>query len=129
MGDVVFWFSMLKYIHAAAGVVALPSMFSLRSGVDVVLLVALFATTPPLLAFAVYFNGFHAPRHVIRVWAEERSKLTSTVLGICGVAAVVAVGGMAWVGAWTPGEVGISLRSTFVGLSVLATPHMVLVAT
>ena len=127
--DVVFWFSMLKYVHAAAVVVALPSMFSLRSGVDVVLLVALFATTPPLLAFAVYFNGFHAPRHVIRVWAEERSKLTSTVLGICGVAAVVAVGGMAWVGAWTPGEVGISLRSTFVGLSVLATPHMVLVAT
>jgi Brp/Blh family beta-carotene 15,15'-monooxygenase len=102
-------------------------------GHEVLALVLLFATLPPLLSFTLYFCGWHAPRHTLTVLAETghrnlgrgiahfaRGATPLTVL-------TIAAGAVAW---WLlhegAGGRAAVLQVVFIGLAALTVPHVLL---
>jgi Brp/Blh family beta-carotene 15,15'-monooxygenase len=91
-------------------------------------LVALFAVASPLVSFPVYFCGWHSARGLVRLrrelgesWPElarSLAPLTVAAIALVGLAAWLALGGAGW------NETLI--RATFVGLSAVAMPHLLL---
>ena len=91
-------------------------------------LVVLFAVASPLVSFPVYFCAWHSARGLGRLrvelgesWpqlARSLAPLTVGAIALVGLAAWLVLGGMGWN--------GTLIRATFVGLSALAMPHLLL---
>jgi len=113
----------------AAG--ARPGWTRWRSLVDTALvgsLVVLFAVASPLVGFLVYFCGWHSARGLGRLrielgenWPELAASLfplTAGAIALIGLVAWLALGGAGWN--------DTLIRTTFVGLSAVAIPHLLL---
>jgi len=91
-------------------------------------LVVLFAVVSPLLSFPVYFCAWHSARGLERLRVElgesrqelarSLAPLTVAAIGLIGLAAWLMLGGAGWD--------GTLIRATFVGLSAVAMPHLLL---
>jgi len=91
-------------------------------------LVVLFAVASPLVSFPVYFCAWHSARGLKRLrrelgesWPElatSLAPLTATAIALVGLAAWLVLGGSGW------NETLI--QATFIGLSAVAVPHLVL---
>ena len=91
-------------------------------------LVVLFAVASPLVSFPVYFCGWHSARGLERLrrelgesWPELARSLAPATMGaiaLVGLAAWFVLGGAGWN--------GTLIRATFVGLSAVAVPHLIL---
>ena len=91
-------------------------------------LVVLFAVVSPLVSFPVYFCGWHSARGLQRLrrelgesWPElvrSLAPLTVGSIALIGMAAWLVLGGAGWN--------GTLIRATFVGLSAVAMPHLLL---
>ena len=91
-------------------------------------LVVLFAVASPLVSFPVYFCGWHSARGLERLrrelgesWPElvrSLAPLTAGAIALVGLAAWLVLGGAGWN--------GTLIRATFVGLSAVAVPHLLL---
>jgi Brp/Blh family beta-carotene 15,15'-monooxygenase len=91
-------------------------------------LVVLFAVASPLVSFPVYFCGWHSARGLQRLrrelgesWPELARSLAPLTVG-----AIALVGLSAWLVLGGAGWNGTLIRATFVGLSALAVPHLLL---
>jgi len=88
----------------------------------------LFAVASPLVSFPVYFCGWHSSRGLQRLrrelgesWPElarSLAPLTAGAIALVGLAAWLVLGGTGWD--------GTLIRATFVGLSAVAVPHLLL---
>lgn len=128
---------------AVAAVVAIAN--ALRSGhrtiaVDIVLIGLVGAVAPPLLAFAMWFGGWHALRHCARMVTVEpgcaelvatgrRAAAVRRFVGLAAlptIAALTVVGALAWftVVAPDPATVVAEVLRLLLALTV---PHMVVV--
>jgi Brp/Blh family beta-carotene 15,15'-monooxygenase len=91
-------------------------------------LVVLFAVASPLVSFPVYFCGWHSARGLQRLrrelgesWPElvrSLAPLTVGAIALIGLAAWLVLGGAGWN--------GTLIRATFIGLSAVAVPHLLL---
>ncbi len=91
-------------------------------------LVVLFAVASPLVSFPVYFCGWHSARGLKRLrrelgesWPElarSLAPLTMGAIAVVGLATWLVLGGADWN--------GTLIRATFVGLSAVAVPHLLL---
>lgn len=91
-------------------------------------LVVLFAVSSPLVSFPVYFCAWHSARGLKRLrielgesWPELARSLAPLTLGaitLIGLATWLVLGGAGWN--------DTLLRATFVGLSAVAMPHLLL---
>jgi len=91
-------------------------------------LVVLFAVASPLVSFPIYFCGWHSARGLKRLrrelgesWpklARSLAPLTVGAIALIGLAAGLMLGGAGWN--------GTLIRATFVGLSAVAVPHLLL---
>ena len=100
----------------------------LADNVVVASLVVLFAVASPLVSFPVYFCGWHSFRGLDRLrrelgesWPELARSLAPLTVGaitLIGLAAWLVLGGAGWN--------GTLIRATFVGLSAVAVPHLLL---
>jgi len=91
-------------------------------------LVVLFAVASPLVSFPIYFCGWHSVRGLKRLrrelgesWpelAKSLAPMTVAAIALVGLAAWLVLGGEGWN--------GTLVRATFVGLSGVAMPHLLL---
>jgi Brp/Blh family beta-carotene 15,15'-monooxygenase len=91
-------------------------------------LVVLFAVASPLVSFPVYFCAWHSARGLERLrielgesWPELATSLapmTAGAIALIGLAAWLVLGGAGWN--------GTLIRATFIGLSAVAVPHLLL---
>ena len=125
----------------AAGVltiVLIPYVILLKShqdrasaSVEVIGLLVLFAITPPLLGFAIYFCGVHSVRH----FKHMGTMLNSTLQQFQITRTTVIFSLMTWafgllVLANQSASIGLEpalLQVIFIGLAALTVPHMILV--
>ena len=91
-------------------------------------LVLLFAVASPLVSFPIYFCGWHSARGLKRLrrelgesWTELARSLAPLTVG-----AIALVGFAAWLMLGGTGWNGTLIRATFVGLSAVAVPHLLL---
>ena len=91
-------------------------------------LVMLFAVASPLVSFPVYFCGWHSARGLKRLrielgesWPELARSLAPLTVG-----AIILVGLAAWLVLGGAGWNDTLIRATFVGLSAVAIPHLLL---
>ena len=99
-----------------------------RTAIELALLVAAVVLAPPLLVFAVWFGGWHAPRHLVRLLALEpvgdgRERLRRLATGAV-LPTAVALTGLVVVAVVTGGLPGAVL----VVLLALTVPHAAVVA-
>ena len=94
-------------------------------------LAVLFALTPPLVGFAVYFCCVHSARHVTSIMASLRQHMSAAGLL---VQALIFTGASWCAGAaaiWWLADMDdpqpVILRVVFIGLAALTVPHMILV--
>lgn len=127
---------------AAAGIAGVAALRARQFGVlvDIVLIGALGALAPPLVAFAVWFGGWHALRHCARLLTvDERSaalvasgQLRTAVRTLARVAAgptlaaVVVLAGLLTVTA-TAADPSAAVAATLLVLLSLTVPHMLVV--
>jgi len=92
------------------------------------LLVPLFASTPILFSFGLYFCGWHSIRGLVRIKEEQRmsnAELLFAVLPL-SLAAIGLAGAATWFSS-SGRELSAELsRSLFIGLSAIAVPHLFL---
>jgi Brp/Blh family beta-carotene 15,15'-monooxygenase len=91
-------------------------------------LVVLYVVANPLVSFPVYFCGWHSARGLERLrrqlgesWSELARSLAPMTVG-----AIALVGLAAWLVLGGAGLNGTLIRATFVGLSAVAVPHLLL---
>ena len=101
------------------------------TAVELVALAALFALTPPLVGFAVYFCCVHSARHVygiVNSLPRDISRFSMINQAAAFTVASWAAGGVAiwWFADMTNPE-PVVLRVVFIGLAALTVPHMMLV--
>ena len=91
-------------------------------------LVLLFAVASPLVGFIVYFCAWHSARGLRRLrhrlgetWPELAGSLAAPTAG-----AIALIGLVAWFGREGTGWNDTLVRATFVGLSAVAIPHLLL---
>jgi Brp/Blh family beta-carotene 15,15'-monooxygenase len=104
--DHIRWRSLLRYIALAA-----------------VMIVA-----DPLVSFTVYFCGWHSIRGIADLWQESRlpaKKFFPQLLPISLLAIGLFLGGWLWSSSIL-GWVSASVQTTFMGLSAVAIPHLLL---
>ena len=101
------------------------------TALELCVLAILFALTPPLVGFAVYFCCVHSARHIASIMSSLRQHMS--------LAAVTVQAAIFSVGSWLAGAVAIwwladagdpqpvVLRVVFIGLAALTVPHMILV--
>ena len=94
-------------------------------------LAVLFAMTPPLVGFAVYFCCVHSARHVASIMSSLRQHMSAAGLL---VQALIFTGASWCAGAaaiWWLADMDdpqpVILRVVFIGLAALTVPHMILV--
>ena len=100
----------------------------LKDNALVASLAVLFAVASPLVSFPVYFCAWHSARGLKRLrielgesWPElarSLAPLTAGAIALIGLAAWLVLGGSGWN--------GTLVRATFVGLSAVAMPHLLL---
>lgn len=94
-------------------------------------LAILFAMTPPLVGFAVYFCCVHSARHVVGILRSLRGDMSRFAMINQAAAFTLAswvAGGLAiWWFADIDDPQPIVLRVVFIGLAALTVPHMILV--
>ena len=122
------------YIGALGALTATALMRGDRVvGAEIIALGAVFATLPPLLAFAVYFCLWHSPRHSLFVIADGEDQILSRGIVRFAAAAIpltmltIAAGALAWFGLrdlFTDAEA--TLQVVFIGLAALTVPHVIL---
>lgn len=92
------------------------------------LLVVLFASTPILLSFGLYFCGWHSILGLAHLQKEHRVSKSGLLIAVLplSLAAIVLAGAATWF--WSSGrELSAELsRSLFIGLSAIAVPHLFL---
>jgi len=113
---------------AASGRTAQRRRVLLTDNALVASMVVLFAVASPLVSFPVYFCGWHSSRGLERLrrelgesWPELARSLAPLTVGaitLVGLAAWLVLGGAGWN--------GMLIRATFVGLSAVAVPHLLL---
>ena len=91
-------------------------------------LAVLFAVASPLVGFLVYFCAWHSVRGLRRLrielgesWPELARSLAPMTTG-----AIALIGLVAWFGLGGAGWSDTLIRATFVGLSAVAMPHLIL---
>ena len=91
-------------------------------------LVALFALVGPLAGFLVYFCAWHSARGLRRLRVELGESWVELAASLAPpTGAAIALGGLvAWVGLDSAGWSHALVRATFVGLSAVAMPHLLL---
>lgn len=99
--------------------------------VELLVLMAVFAYTPPLVGFAIYFCCVHSARHVKGILRSLRREMPvrSMVLsaGALTVASWLAGAAALWWFADTSSVEPVLLRVVFIGLAALTVPHMILI--
>jgi len=89
----------------------------------------LFATAHPLLSFAIYFCGWHSIRGLIHLYEESgaasATQFVARLVPISG-AALALLGGAYVFWSGIASTTDALIRTTFVGLSALAIPHLLL---
>ncbi len=128
------------YVFAAGILAAIAVLVTILSavrrrdfneGAEIVLLIALNAATPPLIAFTVYFVLLHSVRHIIELagWLEPKSlargfrRIGLESLPLTGLLLVAGTFGITFV---RVGDLEPTIiQAVFVGLSCLTVPHMV----
>lgn len=103
-----------------------------RAGVlEMVLLTAIFALTPPLVGFAIYFCVVHSFRHVSGVLGTLRASMSWVALinqaAFFTIASWVAGALAIWYLTDDANLEPVLLRVVFIGLAALTVPHMILV--
>jgi beta-carotene 15,15'-dioxygenase len=97
-------------------------------GIDVISCLIAAITLPPLIGFAIFFCGLHAPRHLTEavrqsgaIPTRRKSLIAGAVMALSfGIAALLFVGGH-------PAPVDTSVvRTAFILLSILTVPHFIL---
>ena len=91
-------------------------------------LVVLFALASPLVSFPVYFCGWHSARGLRRLrreLGESWAQLAASLAPLTG-AAIALIGLTAWLVLGSSDWNETLLRATFVGLSAVAVPHLLL---
>jgi Brp/Blh family beta-carotene 15,15'-monooxygenase len=115
-------------VAAAAALATSP-----RCGARVVVFAAVFAAAPPLVGFALYFCGWHSGVELYRL--ARRANPASASAGLVRVVreaapltalAVLMIAAGWWAGAAGGPATPALVRTVFVGLSVVAVPHMLL---
>lgn len=99
-------------------------------------LALLFALTPPLFSFAIYFGFWHSARHILEIAARLPQKQNqNTVVTFVTLAAPLTVATLLMAGAALVGLTlsGVELPQgtatvVFIGLAALTVPHMILTA-
>lgn len=111
-----------------------PKRRAFAAAAEIGAVVALFAAAPPLAGFAIYFGLVHSAR-VVREEADARGGGRSGFLlflrqaAPLTLAALTAAGGALWLMTLQPTTVSDAvIRSTFLALSALTAPHMLLAA-
>ncbi len=98
---------------------------------ELVILGAIFAFTPPLVGFAIYFCLVHTPRHVRAILSSVSSGLSRRLILFQVVLLSVAswfAGGLAfWLLLGAETAEAALMRVVFIGLAALTVPHMILV--
>jgi len=93
-----------------------------------VFLVVLFASTPILFSFGLYFCGWHSIRGLAHIQKEHRMSKKELLIAVLplSLSAIALAGAATWF--WSSGrELSAELaRSLFIGLSAIAVPHLVL---
>ena len=91
-------------------------------------LTVLFAVASPLVSFPVYFCAWHSARGLRRLRVElgESWPQLATSLAPSTVGAIALVGLASWLVLGGVGWTGTLIRATFVGLSAVAVPHLLL---
>lgn len=123
---VTLWLALATVV---CGELVSPTATRLR----VVGLSALFALAPPLVSFAVYFCGWHSAVELARLARQadpesEGDGLRKVIVAAAPLslaASLIVVTGWLAVGADRPFTPGV-VQALFVGLSVVAVPHMLL---
>ena len=94
-------------------------------------LAILFAMTPPLVGFAVYFCCVHSARHVASIMSSLRQHMSASTMllqaAIFTVASWLAGAAAIWWLADMADPQPVILRVIFIGLAALTVPHMILV--
>jgi len=94
-------------------------------------LAVLFALTPPLVGFAVYFCCVHSARHVAAIMSGLRQHLSANAMLlqtlVFTVASWLAGAAAIWWFADMADPQPVILRVVFIGLAALTVPHMILV--
>lgn len=116
-----------------ATVVVWAAVASPRVGLRVIVFAALFAVTPPLVSFIVYFCGYHSVTELVRL--ARQAHPASVTAGLARVVraaaplaavAVLLIAIVWWAGVADRPATPWLLQTVFVGLSVVAVPHMLL---
>ena len=89
---------------------------------------SLFRWCPPLLAFTIYFNLFHSVRHMLRVTEYSYARVLARGKMIILLFSLLTILPIIGFNANRILELEGSLKTIFIGLSVLTTPHMVIVS-
>jgi len=94
-------------------------------------LAVLFALTPPLVGFAVYFCCVHSARHVAAIMSGLRQHMSANAMLlqtlVFTVASWLAGAAAIWWFADMADPQPVILRVVFIGLAALTVPHMILV--
>ncbi len=122
------WVALALLIGSAA---ALPA----RAAGRTLGFVALFALAPPLVGFAVYFCGWHSTVELARLARRADPddppaglrRVIGSAAPLSALAVLLAAAGWAVAAADGPLAAGL-VRTAFVGLSVVAVPHLLLSA-
>jgi len=101
---------------------------------EMIVLTAAFVALPPLTAFALYFVGLHAPRHMVALVRDplKAPDIDTMQRAVCASLPVFALTLMLGVGLWpfyAAGSSGASanlLTVTLQMLSALTVPHLIL---
>jgi len=101
------------------------------TAVELGLLAVLFALTPPLVGFAVYFCCVHSGRHVASIMSSLRQQMSASAMLsqalVFTLASWLAGAAAIWWFADMADPQPVILRVIFIGLAALTVPHMILV--
>ena len=136
-------FVVLSQIHLLATVVVvvrhvlhLHDNSSVMVLLEIYVVQAMFYNCTPLIAFSIYFNFFHSLRHIVRVGEFAPKVVNRHGKKVAFLFTLLAIAPMVVVFFWNTKNVNAeltlvrieeSVKIVFMGLSMLTTPHMILV--
>ena len=101
---------------------------------EIFIVQTLFRISPPLVAFGIYFNFFHSLRHIVRVGEFAPEMVEKHGRKVALLFTLLAITPMLVVVFWNTNNMTLTLvwieksvKIIFMGLSILTTPHMILV--